>query len=67
MSSRLVVVVAFVCVGAGLLPGVAAAGGRSFAPGSAGLGDEYYPLDGNGGYDVKHYDLDVAYDPATTR
>ena len=29
------------------------------------MGDEYYPLDGNGGYNVKHYDLDVAYDPAT--
>ena len=29
------------------------------------MGDEYFPLDGNGGYDVKHYDLDLAYDPAT--
>ena len=25
----------------------------------------YYPLDGNGGYDVRHYDLDLRYDPAT--
>lgn len=65
MSRRLVVLVALLCVGAGILPGVAAAGGRSFAPGSPGLGDEYYPLDGNGGYDVKHYDLELAYDPAT--
>ncbi len=31
--------------------------------GSAGLGDPYYPKDGNGGYDVQHYDLAVAYDP----
>ena len=65
MSTRLVVLVASLCVGAGVLPGVAAAAGGSFAPGSPGLGDEYFPLDGNGGYDVKHYDLDLAYDPAT--
>ena len=35
-----------------------------FRPGSAGAGDPYFPLDGNGGYDVKHYDLDIRYDPA---
>ena len=34
-------------------------------PGAPGLGDAYYPTYGNGGYDVSHYDLDVAYDPAT--
>ncbi|MDR7252919.1 hypothetical protein J2X46_001904 [Nocardioides sp. BE266] len=34
-------------------------------PGAAGIGDPYYPLYGNGGYDVRHYDLDVRYDPAT--
>ena len=34
-------------------------------PGAPGLGDAYYPTYGNGGYDVGHYDLDVAYDPAT--
>jgi hypothetical protein len=33
--------------------------------GAAGIGDPYFPLDGNGGYDVRHYDLDVRYDPAT--
>ena len=32
-------------------------------PGSAGIGDEYYPGYGNSGYDVRHYDLDVNYDP----
>ncbi|MFD1715372.1 M1 family metallopeptidase [Amnibacterium flavum] len=37
----------------------------TFEPGSAGIGDPYYPLDGNGGYDVQNYDLDLAYDPAT--
>jgi Peptidase family M1 domain/Peptidase M1 N-terminal domain/Immune inhibitor A-like, MAM domain len=40
-------------------------GGRTFTPGSPGIGDEYFPLDGNGGYDVGHYDLDLRYDPAT--
>ncbi|MEY2849016.1 MAG: hypothetical protein RI885_1682 [Actinomycetota bacterium] len=36
-----------------------------FTAGAAGVGDPYYPLDGNGGYDVQDYDLDLAYDPAT--
>lgn len=26
-------------------------------PGSAGIGDSYFPKDGNGGYDVRHYDI----------
>ena len=29
------------------------------------MGDAYYPTYGNGGYDVGHYELDLAYDPAT--
>jgi aminopeptidase N len=29
--------------------------------GAAGIGDEYYPSLGNGGYDVDHYHLDLAY------
>jgi Peptidase family M1 domain/Peptidase M1 N-terminal domain len=48
---------------------VAAASGHhgptQFEPGAPGAGDPYFPLDGNGGYDVRHYDLDVRYDPAT--
>ncbi|MFB2586560.1 M1 family metallopeptidase [Herbiconiux liukaitaii] len=36
-----------------------------YQPGSDGIGDPYFPLDGNGGYDVEHYALDLAYDPAT--
>ncbi|CAM3046108.1 M1 family metallopeptidase [Saccharomonospora xinjiangensis] len=31
--------------------------------GAAGIGDEYYPEAGNGGYDVDRYELDVRYDP----
>jgi Peptidase family M1 domain/Peptidase M1 N-terminal domain/Immune inhibitor A-like, MAM domain len=38
---------------------------RRFTPGGAGAGDPYFPLDGNGGYDVKHYDVDVSYNPVT--
>ena len=50
-----------------LTAGVASAGGwsSSFTPGAAGAGDPYFPLDGNGGYDAKHYLLKVKYDPAT--
>ncbi|MDX1689937.1 MAG: M1 family metallopeptidase [Acidimicrobiia bacterium] len=33
--------------------------------GAAGVGDPYYPGLGNGGYDVGHYDLELAIDPAT--
>ena len=40
---------------------------RQFPAGSSGLGDPYFPLDGNGGYDVQHYDLALTYDPATDR
>ena len=36
-------------------------------PGAAGVGDPYFPLEGNGGYDVRHYDLSFSYDPATDR
>ncbi len=36
-------------------------------PGSTSGGDPYFPAAGNGGYDVGHYDLTLAYDPATGR
>jgi Peptidase family M1 domain/Peptidase M1 N-terminal domain len=55
--------IAVLCLG--LSPGLAL--GASYSPGAAGIGDPYYPLDGNGGYDVRHYRLDVSYDPATDR
>ena len=46
--------------------GQSAAGAeRRFTPGSAGAGDPYFPLDGNGGYDVQHYDVDVSYNPTS--
>ena len=42
----------------------AATASTSFTPGAAGHGDPYFPLAGNGGYDARHYDLRLAYDPA---
>jgi aminopeptidase N len=35
--------------------------------GDPGIGDPYFPLEGNGGYDVRHYDFSFSYDPATDR
>ncbi|MET9506223.1 M1 family metallopeptidase [Streptomyces sp. NPDC006622] len=35
--------------------------------GAAGVGDPYFPKAGNGGYDVRHYGLDLAYDPEGRR
>jgi aminopeptidase N len=51
----------------GLIGGPPAAGAQSFTPGASGVGDPYFPLEGNGGYDVQHYDLEFSYDPATDR
>jgi len=64
MVRRLVFLVASLCLGVGLLSSSASAK-HWFQPGASGLGDEYFPLDGNGGYDVRHYELDLAYEPAT--
>jgi len=36
-----------------------------FTAGAPGVGDRYYPLAGNGGYDVGHYDITGTYSPAT--
>src|SRR3954449_4135854 len=35
------------------------------APGASGVGDPYFPLEGNGGYDALHYDLTLGYDPSS--
>jgi aminopeptidase N len=35
--------------------------------GADGIGDPYFPLAGNGGYDVTGYDIQIRYDPATGR
>ncbi|WP_328296471.1 M1 family metallopeptidase [Streptomyces sp. NBC_00435] len=44
-----------------------AAGPAASATGLDGLGDPYFPLSGNGGYHVQHYDLTLGYDPGTRR
>jgi aminopeptidase N len=36
----------------------------SYTPGTAGVGDPYFPLLGNGGFDVQHYDLHLKYAPS---
>ncbi|MCT9080422.1 M1 family metallopeptidase [Streptomyces fulvoviolaceus] len=41
----------------------ACGGGVHGTPGASGLRDPYFPKAGNGGYDVTHYALDLAYDP----
>lgn len=38
-------------------------GSPRFGPGAPGAGDPYFPLAGNGGYDVTHYDLEIDYQP----
>jgi aminopeptidase N len=53
--------VAGVAIASALLAAPAAA--AQFSPGSSGLGDPFFPLAGNGGYDVKHYSLDLDYEP----
>ncbi len=50
-----------------ILAGPVAAREPRFSPGSPGAGDPYFPLDGNGGYNVLHYLLDVRYNPANDR
>ncbi len=42
--------------------GVTEATSPSFTPGAPGIGDDYYPSLGNGGYDVQHYRIDLAYE-----
>ena len=34
---------------------------QTYSPGSAGLGDPYFPKSGNGGYDVAHYEIELRY------
>ncbi|MFJ2028574.1 M1 family metallopeptidase [Streptosporangium sp. NPDC087985] len=36
-----------------------------YSAGSASVGDPYFPNQGNGGFDVQHYDIAFSYDPAT--
>ena len=62
MARQLALVVS-IALCALVLPG--AAPPTVYSPGAPGVGDPYFPLDGNGGYDVKHYDLAIRYAPAS--
>ncbi|MCL6668450.1 M1 family metallopeptidase [Streptomyces panaciradicis] len=46
-----------------LLALTACSGGVHGTPGGSGVHDPYFPKAGNGGYDVDHYDLKLAYTP----
>jgi hypothetical protein len=63
---RRVSLIVLLLVAAALVPAPASAqdrGGPPYTAGAPGIGDPYFPLDGNGGYDVRHYDLRLAYAP----
>ncbi|GGM06302.1 peptidase [Nakamurella endophytica] len=55
----------------GTAPSATPSTGRAADPdgaaGAAGIGDPYYPLAGNGGYQVDSYDVTLTYDPAANR
>ena len=42
-------------------------GGPRYVAGASGAGDPYFPYSGNGGYDVRHYELDLTYTPPAAR
>jgi len=65
MSRKLALVFVVVALYLASVPGAALGAPPQFPAGSSGIGDPYYPLDGNGGYDVQHYGLKLTYDPAT--
>src|SRR3954471_10642031 len=54
-------------IAAGLLLALSAGPAQAARPGANGIGDPYFPHAGNGGYDVRHYGLDVSYTPKRDR
>ncbi|WP_256984373.1 M1 family metallopeptidase [Streptomyces sp. XY006] len=52
---------------AGLLALTGCGGGVHGTPGGSGVRDPFFPKAGNGGYDVSHYGLRLAYDPDAHR
>ena len=59
--------VALAAVGMSATALVAGAAQLGDATGAPGAGDRYFPRYGNGGYDVRHYDIFVDYNPTTER
>ncbi len=63
-----VVVLATLAAGlGGAVSGAGAVPARATSVGSVGGGDPYFPADGNGGYDVRHYAVVDTYLPDTDR
>jgi hypothetical protein len=52
---------------AALLAAAAPAQAGGFSAGAPGAGDPFFPSAGNGGYDVRHYSLDLDYDQPANR
>jgi aminopeptidase N len=53
--------------GAALCAAAAPASADRYVAGAPGAGDPFFPQAGNGGYDVRHYALDLDYEPAGNR
>jgi aminopeptidase N len=64
-SARLSTRVAALATAAASFLAIAAA--PAPVPGAPGVGDTYFPELGNGGFDARHYALDIAYNPDTDR
>ena len=56
-----VVALAVVALAVGVAPAAAGGRGGTPSPGAAGLGDRLFPDLGNGGYDARHYHLELRY------
>ncbi|MFL6055613.1 MAG: M1 family metallopeptidase [Actinoallomurus sp.] len=65
-ASALLVGVLTACSSNGGAAGSPAGAAAAPAVGAASIGDAYVPGDGNGGYDVQHYDLDLRVTPRAT-
>ncbi|HYJ67436.1 MAG TPA: hypothetical protein VEX15_07210 [Nocardioidaceae bacterium] len=67
-AASVVVSALLVATGAGpAVPVGSPPGADHDATGAVGIGDPYFPKYGNGGYDVRHYRIAVAYQPKTGR
>lgn len=63
-------VAAGLCVLTSAQPALAAPvdhGKPRYSAGAPSVGDPYFPDEGNGGFDVRHYDIAFSYDPAAKR
>ena len=54
-------------VAVALLGSAASAQAGGYSQGAPGAGDPFFPSAGNGGYEVRHYSLDLDYDQPANR